>query len=473
MIRTDIPARLDRLPWSGWHWRIVLALGVTWLLDGLEVTLVGSLSGILQRSDTLGLSAAQIGWAGSGYISGAVCGALLFGRLADRWGRRRLFLVTLGVYVASTMLTAAAFGFVSFVAFRFLTGIGIGGEYAAINSAIDELIPARVRGRVDLAINGTFWLGAAAGALLSLALTSNAGLDAPTAWRVAFLSGGVLGAAVLLVRRNLPESPRWLVMRGRHAEARRVVESIEAVLTANGVQLAAVAGSLEVHDRPPPGWLELARVLLVTYRRRTLLGASLMIAQAFFYNAIFFTYGLVLTEFYGVPAEKVGAYILPFAISNFLGPFLLGHLFDVVGRRVMIACTYALAGLGLFGLGYAFMAGWLSAVAQTVGWAAIFFVASAAASSAYLTVSEVFPLEIRAISIALFYAIGTALGGAAAPVLFGMLIESHSRRALFFGYALGAILMIGAAVLAAFTAVAAERRSLEEIAAPLGAAGPS
>jgi MFS family permease len=469
IVTSTIPARLDALPWSRWHWRVVIALGVTWLLDGLEVTVVGSLGAMLQRPETLGLSAAAVGWAGSAYVGGAVLGALYFGRLADRLGRKRLFLITLAVYLVATVLTAFTWSFASFLFCRALTGFGIGGEYAAINSAIDELIPARVRGTVDLAINGTFWIGAALGAGLSLVLLDPRLIDPQLGWRVAFLLGAVLGVAILLVRRDLPESPRWLLTHGRGAEAEAVVRDIEAKVARQHGPCTVVTQALTIRLRALVSWREIFRLMATRYRRRAILGLALMAAQAFFYNAIFFTYALVLARFYGVPDEKVGLYIFPFALGNFLGPLLLGWLFDAAGRRKMIALTYVLAGLGLAATGYAFHEGWLTAATQTACWAAIFFVASAAASSAYLTVSEIFPLEMRAVSISIFYAIGTGVGGFVGPALFGTLIESGSRGALVAGYAFAAALMCAAGIVAAFLGVDAERKPLEIVAPPLSA----
>ena len=468
MLETAIPARLDRLPWSPWHWRVVIALGVSWLLDGLEVTVVGSLGPALERPDTLGLTAGEIGWAASAYIGGAVLGALFFGRLADSLGRKRMFLVTLVVYLIATVCTALSFDIWSFALCRFFTGFGIGGEYAAINSAIDELIPARVRGGVDLAINGTFWVGAAMGAGLSIVLLEPAWLGAHYGWRLAFLLGGVLGFAILLVRRHVPESPRWLIRHGRAEEAERIVEAIELEVTRARGPLPAVSERLAMRALPAPGWLEIARLMATRYRQRAVLGLVLMASQALFYNAIFFTYALVLAKFYGVPEERVGYYIFPFALGNFLGPLVLGRLFDSIGRRRMIAVTYAIAGLGLVATGRAFAADALSATELSLCWSAIFFVASAAASSAYLTVSEVFPVEMRAISISLFYAAGTALGGFAGPPLYGAIIETGSRDALFGAYALAGVLMCAAAAVAAWIGVDAERKSLEQVCAPLG-----
>jgi MFS family permease len=470
----DIPARLDRLPWSRWHWRVVIALGVAWVLDGLEVTLVGSIGGVLERPDTLALGAAQVGLAGSVYVGGAVVGALLFGWLTDRLGRKKLFLVTLAIYAAATFATALAPNFAVFALCRFVTGLGIGGEYAAINSAIDELIPARVRGQVNLAINGSFWLGAALGAGLSLVLLDPRVLGPVWGWRAGFALGALLAVAILRVRRDVPESPRWLALQGRTHEALRIVAAIEAqVQTEHGTLPPLPANppadaAAAAERRAPPTLRQVVRVLLVRYRARSGVALALMLSQAFFYNAIFFTYALVLTRYYGVPEGRVALYIFPFALGNVLGPLLLGPLFDRWGRRRMIALSYVGAGLGLALTGWAFMQGWLDARSQALAWSAVFFLASAAASSAYLTVSEVFPLEMRAIAIALFYAVGTGAGGFVAPWLLGWLIESGQRGAVTAGYGLGAALVVGAGLLALRWGVDAERRPLEDIAPPIG-----
>jgi MFS family permease len=464
-ITSDVPARLDRLPWSRWHWKVVIALGVSWLLDGLEVTVVGALGPTLGRDDTLGLSAAHIGWAASAYILGAVLGALVFGRLADHLGRKRMFLATLAVYLFATVLTACSFNFASFAFCRFLTGFGIGGEYAAINSAIDELIPARVRGAVDLGINGTFWIGAALGAALSIVLLDPSLINPAYGWRLAFGLGAILGFAILLVRRHVPESPRWLIRHGRIDEAERIVTEIEREI---GFTKTSSPG-MAIRPIPAVPWSEIIRLLLTRFRRRTILGLSLMASQALFYNAIFFTYALVLSHFYGVPDERVGYYIFPFAIGNFLGPLVLGGLFDSIGRRKMIAACYGVAGIALLATGYLFSRDAITATQLSLLWSATFFVASAAASAAYLTVSEIFPVEIRAVAISLFYAAGTALGGLAGPPLYGAIIESGSREALFGAYAFAAVLMCGAALVALWLGVDAERKPLEEVCAPLGA----
>ena len=470
MITSSIPARLDRLPWSGWHWRVVTALGIAWVLDGLEVTLVGSLGVVLQRPDTLSLSASEIGVSGSLYVCGAVLGALFFGRLTDRLGRKKLFLTTLTVYMMATLATALAPDYLWFAVCRCATGFGIGGEYAAINSAIDELIPARLRGRVNLSINGSFWLGAALGAALSLVLLDPRILGAALGWRVCFLLGAAFAAVILLVRRHVPESPRWLLSHGRAKEADTIVRQIEVQIEERVGMLAPATRETQYAAGPGVALSEIARVLFVEYRQRSLVALALMVAQAFFYNAIFFTYALVLGRFYGVPGERVALYIFPFALGNVLGPMLLGPLFDSIGRRRMIGATYILSGAGLALTGWAFVAGWLDARSLTLCWSAVFFLASAAASSAYLTVSEIFPLEMRALAIAVFYAIGTGIGGVVAPVLLGVLIQTGSRSSVAQGWGFGAVLMVGAGVLALAFGVDAERKALEDIARPMGLA---
>jgi MFS family permease len=465
---SDIPPRLDRLPWSAWHWRVVVALGITWMLDGLEVTLVGAIGGVLGERDTLGLTEAQIGATGSAYLAGAVAGALLFGRLTDMLGRKRLFLVTLGVYLASTLASGLAWSFASFAFFRALTGAGIGGEYSAVNSAIDELLPARVRGRADLAINATYWLGTALGAVLSIVLLDPRVLPHAIGWRACFVFGAIVGASILLLRKHLPESPRWLLLHGRVDEARATVEAIEREVAADlgrgGAALPSPGAPSRLEAKGSVTFAWIARVLAKQHPRRTVLGLALMIAQAFAYNGVFFTYALVLARYYGVPGHRIGYYLLPFAAGNLIGPIALGPLFDSWGRRVMIGLTYGVSGLLMALTGYAMARGWLTAATQTALWCGVFFVASAAASSAYLTVSELFPVELRGMAIALFYAVGTAAGGLAAPALFGALIQTGSRHEVFLGYALGGALMVLAAIAAATLGVDAEGKSLEQIA---------
>lgn len=467
-MQTDVPARLDRLPWSRFHRLVVVALGITWILDGLEVTLAGSVAAALQTSPRLQLTAEQVGLTGSAYLAGAVLGSLFFGHLTDRLGRKKLFNVTLGIYLVATAATAFSWDFYSFLLFRFLTGAGIGGEYSAINSAIQELIPARLRGRIDLAINGSFWIGAAGGALLSVWLLDPDVLDPDMGWRLAFGSGAMLGLVILFLRRFLPESPRWLMIHGKPREAEGVVEEIEARVAADtGQKLKPVTKTLVLGDPHKTTLVSVARTLLTHYRGRTILGVVLMASQAFVYNAIFFTYALILTKFYGIAADKVGLYILPFAVGNFLGPLLLGPLFDSLGRRQMITATYAISGVLLAATGWMFHAGHLDATIQTAMWSVVFFFASAAASAAYLTVGECFPLEIRALTIALFYAFGTLFGGVGGPWLFGVLIAGGSSGEILWGYMLGAVLMIAAALVTLKLGVAAECKSLEEVAPPL------
>jgi MFS family permease len=468
VVETDIPSRLDRLPWGRFQTLVVVALGITWILDGLEVTLVGAVAGALKQSPVLHLSNTEVGLASSAYLAGAVLGAMFFGWLTDRLGRKKLFFITLLVYLAATAATALSWNFWSFALFRFLTGAGIGGEYTAINSTIQELVPARVRGWTDLAINGSFWVGAAMGAAGSIVLLDPSLLPVDMGWRAAFAIGAALSVIILFMRMWLPESPRWLVTHGRAGEAEAVVAAIEEKFRREGHVLdPGPFPKIRLRARTHTPLREVASTLLGSQRQRTYVGLSLMAAQAFFYNAIFFTYALILTDFYGIAADRVGWYILPFAAGNFLGPLLLGRLFDTLGRRPMIAFTYAVSGVLLTIVGYLFAQDMVSAAGLTLAWSIIFFFASAAASAAYLTVSETFPLEIRALAIAFFYAVGTGIGGVLGPWLMGVLIESGSRQSVFAGYVLGATLMIGAAVVAARWGVAAERRSLEEVARPL------
>jgi MFS family permease len=465
IVETDIPARLDALPFGRFHILVIVALGITWILDGLEVTLAGALSGELRSGSGLALSDAEVGLSGSSYIAGAVLGAFFFGWLTDRLGRKKLFTVTLVVYLLATGATAASWNFWSFALFRFLTGTGIGGEYTAINSTIQELIPARLRGWTDLVINGSFWLGAAMGAGGSIILLDPHFVNPALGWRLAFLIGATIGLIIVIMRLWIPESPRWLVTHGFTQAADRIVSGIEAQFGAHARDGKHKRVRLRVRDHTPLH--EVGSTLFVTYRQRTLVGLSLMAAQAFFYNAIFFTYALVLMDFYHTPADRVGWYILPFAAGNVLGPILLGRLFDTVGRKIMIASTYALSGALLAVTAYLFSKNLLSANELTVAWMTVFFFASTAASSAYLTVSEIFPLELRALAIAFFYAIGTALGGIAGPLLFGMLINTGSRASVAIGYCIGSALMLGAAAVEARWGVAAERQPLEAVSRPL------
>jgi MFS family permease len=468
VVETMIPRRLDRLPWSRWHWLVVIGLGITWILDGFEVTLVGALASVLTKADTLHLSTHQAASAGTWYLLGAVAGALVFGYLTDRWGRKRLFMVTLAVYLVFTVASGLAWNFWSFAAFRILAGAGIGGEYAAINSAIDELIPARVRGRVDIAINGSWWIGTALAAFLSYELLRV--LRETVSWRLGFFVGAILATAILAVRRFIPESPRWLLTHGRADEAEQVVRQIEHEVRRSHGTLPQPRGEpIYVEQRDRLNFMDIARYVIHNYPGRGVLGLALMTGQAFLYNSIFFTYTLVLTQFFGVSAERAPLFLIPFSVGNLLGPLLLGPLFDTVGRRAMIASTYIISGVLLIVTGLLFTNDLLNATTMTLCWCVIFFFASAGASAAYLTVSELFPLEARAMAIALFYAVGTGIA-ALSPTLFGALIATHSRTNVNYGYLLGAGLMIAAGVVAIFLAVDAERRSLEDIARPFTAA---
>ncbi|HET7387684.1 MAG TPA: MFS transporter [Nocardioidaceae bacterium] len=468
-ITTRVPARLDRLPWSHFHWLVVFGLGTVWILDGLEVTVVGAVSGVLSSGKSgVALTGSEVILAGAIYVVGACLGALFFGQPTDRFGRKKLFMITLGLYLLATGLTALSWNPIWFFVMRFFTGAGIGGEYSAINSAIDELIPAKYRGRVDLTINGSYWIGALAGAVGGyFALTY---LPAFFGWRICFAFGVVLGLSVLLVRRNVPESPRWLFIHGKQDKADEIVSGIERdVEEETGRSLTEPADSITIRQRRSIGFGLIAKSVFTLYPKRSILGFSLFVGQAFLYNAIFFSYVIVLTTFFGVSNNVAPLYLVPFAIGNFLGPLLLGPLFDSVGRKVMITSTYILSGVLLLITGQLFVAGVLNAATQTAAWCVIFFFASAGASSAYLTVSEVFPMETRALCIGFFYAIGTAVGGITGPLLFSKLVASGNRYDLNTGYILGAALMIAAGIVAAFLAVKAERQTLENIAKPLTA----
>ncbi|HVX20404.1 MAG TPA: MFS transporter [Acidimicrobiales bacterium] len=481
VIRSLVPARLDRLHWSGFHTKLVVALGVAWVLDGLEITIASNVEPLMSKPQALNLSSSEVAFAvGTVYLLGEVAGALFFGWLSDRLGRRNLFMVTLGVYLFGGLMSGLTWGHTSFWVYwvwasRFIAGMGIGGEYAAINSAIDELIPAKYRGRVDIAVNGTYWGGAFLATILTLAVVDN--LPVSYSWRIGFLCGPALGVVILFVRKNLPESPRWLVMHGRLDEAEAAVKEIEDATRATGGRLDDVDQSkaIEIREATDIGFVALARTLFAHYPKRAILGATLMITQSFLYNAIFFTYSLVLTEVYGVPSGDVPYYFMFFALGNLIGPLVLGHLFDVVGRRVMIAGTYLLSGVLLLISAVLFNAGVLDGVSQTVCWCVIFFFASSGASAAYLTVSEIFPVEVRAKAIAVFFAIAQSFG-AFGPWLYGELIgNGQDHFKLFIGYLIGAGVMMVGGTVEAFLGVNAEQKSLEDIALPLSAlkAGPS
>jgi MFS family permease len=470
-IETRIPARLDRLPWSRFHWMIVIGLGTVWILDGLEVTIVGSIGQRLTENGSgITLDASQIGTAAAFYVAGACLGALFFGQLTDRFGRKKLFLLTLGVYITATVATAFSFAPWYFYAARFFTGTGIGGEYAAINSAIDELIPARVRGRVDLIINGSYWVGAAGGALAAVALLDTALFAADVGWRLAFGLGAALGLGILLVRRNVPESPRWLFIHGREQEAEAIVEEIEATVTKQtGEPLSEPEDVLTVKPRERISFREIARTAVSKYPRRTILGLCLFVGQAFLYNAVTFDLGTLLGEFFDVASGTVPLYLALFGVSNFLGSLTLGRLFDTVGRKPMVSFTYLASAAVTVGLGVFLLDGSLTTWSFMAFILVIFFLASAGASSAYLTVSEIFPMEARALSIAFFYAVGTAAGGIVGPLLFGHLIASGSQDQVAIGFFVGAAVMAVGGVAELLFGVKAEQRQLEEIAEPITA----
>src|SRR5947209_2498206 len=474
-IRSTIPARIDRLPWSSFHTRLVIALGVAWVLDGLEITVASSVAATLKEPQALHMSSSSVGLAtGTVYLLGEVFGALIFGRLSDAWGRRKLFMFTLGVYLVGSGLTAATWnrstGAVMFLyACRFVAGMGIGGEYAAINSAIDELIPAEHRGRVDIAVNGTYWGGAILGTLGTLLVLNN--LPASYSWRLGFQIGPVLAFLVLVVRRNLPESPRWQLMHGRTEEAEATISGIEAEVEKRGHKFDEVGDDkmIEIQPTQKRGYLTLLRVLFKEMPRRSLLGASLMITQSFLYNAIFFTYTLVLTTFFHVSAKSAPWYLIAFAVGNLAGPLTIGRLFDTVGRRVMISSTYILSGVMLAITAVLFRNGVLTATTQTIAWCVIFYFASAGASAAYLTVSEIFPVEVRAQAIAVFFAIAQCFGAFGAWFYAHLIGDGKDPGQLEMGYMIGAGVMILGGIVEIFLGVAAERRSLEDVATPLSA----
>ncbi|HLV72780.1 MAG TPA: MFS transporter [Vulgatibacteraceae bacterium] len=470
-IRTRIPARLDRLPWSRFHWRIVIGLGTVWILDGLEVTIVGSVAArMTEPGSGIDVSSGDIGTAAAFYVAGACLGALFFGQLTDRFGRKKLFLLTLGLYLVATVATAFATEAWYLFLFRFLTGAGIGGEYAAINSAIDELIPARNRGRADLAINGSYWLGAAIGSLGSVLLLNDALLSADLGWRLAFGIGGVLGLGIMLVRRTVPESPRWLFIHGRAEEAERIVDRIEREVQAEtGEPLPRPAQSITVRQRKSISFREIARVTVRRYPNRTVLGLSLFVGQAFMYNAVTFDLGTILSDFFDVASGTVPYFLAAFALGNLMGPLLLGRLFDTVGRKPMIAGTYFGSAALIAVTAALLMADVLTSTTFIILVALSFFVASAGASSAYLTVSEIFPMETRALAIALFFAVGTAAGGITGPALFGQFIGSGRLDLVALGFFIGCGAMLLGGFAELIFGVRAERQSLENIARPLTA----
>ena len=470
-VRSQVPFRLDRLPWSAWHWTVVTGLGITWVLDGLEVTIVGNIAPTLKSAAGLNLSDVQFTTAASGYLAGAALGALFFGYLTDRLGRKKLFLITLGWYVVLTALTALSWNAESFLVFRILTGFGLGGEYAAINSAIDELIPSARRGVVDLAINGTWWLGTIVASLGSIVLLDPRIVDQHIGWRFAFGLGVILAVAMIFVRRSIPESPRWLLTHGRAAEADTIVMQIEDQVRASTHGELPDPGSAYVTIDPDHRVTlgAVARTMLVQYPKRSLLALILMCTQAFIYNAFTFTQGLILGTYFHVPDAAIPYYYLPFAIGNLAGPLLLGRLFDTVGRKPMIAGTYILSGVLLYATGVLFARSALDATTITICWMVVFFFASAGASAAYLTASELFPIEARALAIAVVYAVGTLVGGAYAPTFFGALIATNSVSSVVYGYTVAAAIMIVGGVAEAVLGVAAECRPLEELAPPLAA----
>ena len=466
-VRTDIPARLDRLPWSRWHWIVVIALGITWILDGLEVTLVGSIAGALTSKDTLGLSTSEATAAGSFYLAGAVGGALLFGYLTDRFGRKKLFMVTLGVYLVFTVATALAWNFWSFMIFRVLAGSGIGGEYSAINSAIDELVPARLRGRVALMINSSWWAGTAAAAGLTVVLLNV--MSASIGWRLGFGLGAILAIGILFIRNMVPESPRWLLTHGRADEAEEVVRQIEAEVQKSHPNLPEPEGEpLEIEQRESIGFIAIAKHVMREYPDRGVLGFALMASQAVLYNATLFGMVAILTTFFHASKANAPLYIIPFAFGNLLGPWILGPLFDSVGRKVMISTTYLLSAAVLLVTAYLFYEGSLSALTLTICWSICFFFASAGASAAYLTVSEIFPMETRAMAIALFYACGTGVA-IAAPWTFGYLVQSKSVGDVTIAFVIGGVIMAIGGIVEILLGVEAARKPLEAVARPLTA----
>jgi MFS family permease len=467
-IRSLVAARMDRLPWTAFHWSIIIGLGTSWILDGLEIQIVATAG----YAHDLQMNSAQVGFTGTIYLVGEVVGALYFGRLSDKLGRKRLFILTLAIYLVGSGIAGLSPAMWFLWIFRFIAGLGIGGEYTAINSAIDELIPSRYRGRVDIAVNGTYWAGAAIGAFANLFLLADENFANSWGWRIGFFIGPFLGLIIIYIRKHIPESPRWLTTHGHQKEAEETVDKIENDIKANGGTLSPVDEGQAMNIAPLTNvpFRQVARTFLRVYPRRTFLGLSMMITQSFLYNAIFFTYALVLKEFYGISSANIAFYFFPFAIGNLAGPLVLGPLFDTLGRRKMIFGTYALAGIVLAVSAALFQAGVLNAATQTIFWCVSFFFASAGASSAYLTVSEIFPLELRGQAISYFFAIGQIVGSIA-PTLYGAMIgNGTSRGPLAAGYYLGAGIMIVGGLIALIFGINAERQSLESIADPLSKA---
>jgi MFS family permease len=474
-IRSTVPARLDRLPWSKFHTRMVIGLGSAWVLDGLQITIASSVTGVLIQPDTLDMSSSEIGLIATVYLVGQVVGALVFGRLSDQLGRKRLLIVTLLLYLFGTGLAAFTVNdggwlwLAWFYGTRFIAGMGIGGQYAAINSAIDEMMPSKYRGRVDIWINGTYWAGAILGSFASLVFLNAFAPD--VGWRLAFLLGPVLALVVIVVGRTLPESPRWLMTHGRVEEAEQELAKIEEIVRSTGQELEPVDDSMATELVPEKryGYVTFLGLVFRTYPKRAVLGATLMITQSFLYNAIYFTYGLVLVQFYGVSADKVPLYGLAFAVGNLCGPLILGPLFDSVGRKPMISGTYIISGVLLAISGLLFDNGHLDATTQTFCWIVIFFFASAGASAAYLTVSETWPIEIRAEAIAVFFAIAQIFG-ALGPLFYGALIgDGSSRTGLYIGYLVGGAIMILGGIVELLIGIKAEGKSLETVTRPLTA----
>ena len=470
-VKTDVPARLDRLPWARFHWMVVVGLGSVWILDGLEVTMVGNVAARLTEDGSgIEMTAADIGTAGAIYVLGACIGAIVFGQLTDRFGRRKLFIITLILYLVATVATAFSFSAWYFFIVRFLTGAGIGGEYAAVNSAIDELIPARMRGRIDLVINGSYWLGAAGGAATTLFFLDTDILPKMVGWRLAFAVGMVLAIFVFVVRKNVPESPRWLFIHGRNDEAERIVGDIEDGVEAETSQTLPPADkTITVRQRTTISFAEIAKVAFQKYPKRAVLCLVLFVGQAFLYNGVTFNLGTIFNGFYGIAEATVPIFIILWSLSNFLGPVVLGRFFDTIGRKPMISFSYLGSAAVAVVLAVVFRADvggeWLFLVILVV----CFFLASSGASAAYLTVSEIFPMETRALAIAFFYAIGTAAGGIAGPLLFGRMIESEDRSLVALAFCIGAGVMAFGGVAELLFGVKAERADLEDIAKPLTA----